>query len=262
MRDPLVWFVLIGLILFGADHYLNNQEDQIIVDEVVRQRLATLWQTQSGNPATAQEVDSLVQSWLKEEIMFREAMRLGLDRDDTIVRRRLIQKLSFLSEEVGIETNEQSKLDALTSYYYAHQEQYKTETRFSFQQIFFSTEEKADLYGASTEVPSTNWQSLGETSLLNSSYKEMTFAEARRDFGVQFATSLSELTESTEAWQGPIKSSYGYHFVRLQQVQIQQQLPFAMVRVRVAADYASEQRSTSQTDYYNALREKYDVVYE
>ena len=115
MRDPLVWFVLIGLILFGADHYLNNQEDQIIVDEVVRQRLATLWQTQSGNPATAQEVDSLVQSWLKEEIMFREAMRLGLDRDDTIVRRRLIQKLSFLSEEVGIETNEQSKLDALTS---------------------------------------------------------------------------------------------------------------------------------------------------
>ncbi|MDG1204982.1 MAG: peptidylprolyl isomerase [Pseudomonadales bacterium] len=262
MRDPLLWFVLIGGILFGADHFLNSQADQIIVDDTVRQRLATLWQTQTGNPATAQEVDSLVQSWLKEEIMFREAMRLGLDRDDTIVRRRLIQKLSFLSEEVGIEATQQTKQDALMSYYDAHQEQYRTETRYTFQQIFFSTEENANQYVASALTPSIDWQSLGQTSLLNASFKEVTLSEVRRDFGVKFAKSLREFVEDTVAWQGPIKSSYGYHFVRLQQVKTEQQLPFAMVRAQVAADYASEQRSDSQADYYNALLDKYDVVYE
>lgn len=262
MRDPLVWFVLIGALLFSADHYLNSADEQIIVDEAIRQRLATLWQTQTGNTATTDEVDALVQSWLKEEIMFREAKRLGLERDDTIVRRRLVQKLSFLSEEVDIASSEQTQQDVMTSYYYEHQDEYKTEIRYTFQQIFFSSEENANQYVGEKIAELTDWQSLGDTSLLNTAYTQITFAEARRDFGAQFARSLSELVESVDAWQGPIKSSYGYHFVRLEDLKPAQQLPYAMVRTRVAKDYAQQLKTDSQSNYYDSLREKYEVVYE
>ena len=262
MREPLVWFVLIAAILFGADQYLNKQNDQIIVDSAVRQRLATLWETQTGNAAKPKEIDSLVQSWLKEEIVFREAMRLGLGRDDTIVRRRLIQKLSFLSEEVGVNTNAETTQDVLSSYYYAHQDRYVTETRYSFFQIFFSSMEKAEQHlGIFSTIPE-KWQLLGESSLLNQSYKEITYAVARRDFGSEFARTLQTLVVDDEGWQGPIKSSYGYHFVLIAEVKPEQQLPFDKARARVALDYADQQKSSSQADYYDSLLEKYEVIYE
>jgi peptidyl-prolyl cis-trans isomerase C len=262
LREPVVWFVLIAAILFGADHYLNNQDDQIVVDAAVRQRLDTLWETQTGNAAKPREIDSLVQSWLKEEIMFREAMQLGLERDDTIVRRRLIQKLSFLSEEVGANTNAETSQDVLTRYYNAHQDQYTTETRYSFFQIFFSSMQKAEQHRGTFSTMPEQWQSLGESSLLNQTYKEVSFAEARRDFGSEFARSLQTLNVEDEGWKGPIKSSYGYHFVLIEDVKPEKQLPFAMVSARVALDYADQQKSNSQADYYNALLEKYEVVYE
>jgi peptidyl-prolyl cis-trans isomerase C len=262
LREPLVWFVLIGAILFSADHYLNDQDEKIVVDAGVRQRLATLWETQTGNAATPKEVESLVQSWLKEELMFREAMRLGLDRDDTIVRRRLVQKLSFLSEDVGVNASTTTTEDALTSYYAAHQKQYTTETQYTFSQIVFSTLAKAKQQLDVLSTMPSQWQSLGESSMLNRSHKRITFSETRRDFGSEFAHSLQNLSADSETWQGPIKSSYGYHFVLLENVEPEQQLPFSAVKARVASDYAERQKSKSQSQYYNSLLEKYEVVYE
>ena len=98
MKEPLLWFVLIGASLFVADQF--NEADAIVVNDVVRKQIATLWETQMGLKPSDDELDSLVHDWVREEVFYREALRLGLDQEDTIVRRRLVQKLGFLAREV------------------------------------------------------------------------------------------------------------------------------------------------------------------
>ena len=98
MKEPLVWFVLIGGLLFAADRYQGPAP--IVIDEAVKTQIANLWQTQMGVSPTEKELDSLVHNWVREEIFFREALRLGLDSEDTIIRRRLVQKLGFIAQDV------------------------------------------------------------------------------------------------------------------------------------------------------------------
>ena len=102
MKEPLLWFVLIGGLLFSADQL--RAPDAIIVNDAVRNQIANLWQTQMGEQPSARELESLVHHWVREEVFYREALRLGLDREDTIIRRRLVQKLGFLAREVDEES--------------------------------------------------------------------------------------------------------------------------------------------------------------
>ena len=102
-RDPLLVFVLIGAAIFGADAWLGGDVDDrvIVVPQTQVDRLATLWETQMGRPPSATELDALIDDHVREEVMVREAQRLRLDEDDAIIRRRLAQKLSFLTEDVA-----------------------------------------------------------------------------------------------------------------------------------------------------------------
>ena len=110
IKEPLVWFFLIGAVLFGADSFLRDTPDEIVVDDALRGRLAGLWKVQTGRDASAGELDSLVNNWLKDEVFYREALRLGLDREDSIVRRRMVQKLGFLMEDVTAREDESGEV--------------------------------------------------------------------------------------------------------------------------------------------------------
>ena len=112
MREPLLWFLVVGVLLFSADNYFNQDRDVIIVNAGIRDHLGNLWQSQAGKPVSQQELDSLVQGWIKEEVFYREAMALGLDRDDSIIRRRLVQKLMFIIEDVDADPEHQAELEA------------------------------------------------------------------------------------------------------------------------------------------------------
>ena len=120
-RQPLIWFVLIGLFLFVADSQIGDDRHEIVITDALRDRLATLWTTQTGLVATEAEVDSLVDNWVKEEVLYREALRLGLDEDDSIVRRRLVQKLGFIAESEPIPAPEIGELEA---FYQQHIDDY------------------------------------------------------------------------------------------------------------------------------------------
>ena len=97
MKEPITWFVIIGLLLFAAERL--NGPQPIIVDKTVENQIVNLWETQMGLPPTAQELESLLHNWIREEVFYREALRLGLDDEDTIIKRRLVQKLTFLAQE-------------------------------------------------------------------------------------------------------------------------------------------------------------------
>ena len=119
LREPILWFIVVGAFLFAAESYFTTEREVLVVDDGVRNRLASLWQAQMGSPATEQQLGSLIDSWVREEVMLREALRLNLDRDDTIIRRRLVQKLEFLAEDINGEIPDSETLERFLSAQYS-----------------------------------------------------------------------------------------------------------------------------------------------
>lgn len=256
MREPLLWFFLIGVILFGADNYFSGQEKAVLVDERVRDRLNNLWQVQTGSPASKEELDSLVQNWIREEVLFREAKRLGLDRDDSIVRRRLVQKLGFLVEEVEAEEDQRR---AMQKYYVDHIEKYSLPVRYSFAQIFFSDNSRAAEIKLNIEQ-GADWRDLSETSMLSDRYVSRNEMEIAAIFGRGFSTHLYSFVQGK--WVGPIRSSFGFHLIRLERILPTEITPLAYIESKVFADYLQYRREAEMEEYFQDLLGKYEIVIE
>ncbi len=256
LREPLVWFFIVGVILFAADNYFSRRPDTVVVDDSVRDRLNKLWQVQTGNPATKGELDSLVQNWIREEVLFREALRLGLDRDDSIVRRRLVQKLGFLVEEV-VEEDDQSQ--AVQKYYDENIANYSLPVRYSFSQIFFSDDSRSAEIQLKLEQ-GADWRGLSETSMLSHSYVSRNEKEIAAIFGRTFAGYLYSFIQGK--WVGPISSSFGFHLIRLERILPTETTPLAYIERRVFADYLQYRQEVVIEEYYQDLLGKYEIVFD
>lgn len=241
--------------MFGADQYFTIESESVVVDDGVRARLNSLWQAQMGNPATPEQLESLVENWIREEVMFREALRLNLDRDDTIIRRRLVQKLRFLAEDVAV--NPPGPAD-LKAFYEKHISQYSEPRRYSFSQVFFS-----NLASAEQKTPMVlagdDWKSVGETSMLNHQYIAKSEREIGNIFGSRFATYANNF--ELDKWAGPFKSSFGYHYIRLERVDEPVALPLASIEMKVLADFQEEQKRVMLDKYFESLLERTRLVY-
>jgi len=256
LKEPLLWFFIVGGLLFGADQYFSDQPDQIIVTSNQRDRLSMLWQTQTGKPATISELDSLVERWIKEEVFYREALRLGLDKDDSIVRRRMVQKLGFLVEEVE---DRNSQGEQVKAYYDENIEKYSLPVRYSFSQIFFN--QRSQQEGIRSELDNgVSWRELGDSSMLNASFISKSEKEITASFGKLFTTQLFTLVQGD--WVGPIRSSFGFHLVKLDRILPGEATPLAYIEKKVAADYQQSMRDAAIDTYYRELLEEYGVIYE
>ena len=256
LREPLVWFFAVGIVLFATDDYFSRQPGRVVVDEGVRSRLDKLWQVQTGNSATLKELESLVQNWIREEVFYREALRMGLDRDDSIVRRRLVQKLGFLIEEVE---EEGDQAQAVQEYYQVNTADYSLPVRYSFSQIFFT--DGSRLVELQTKLEQgDDWRGLSETSMLNSSYASRSEKEITAIFGRPFVGYLHSLVQGK--WVGPIKSSFGLHLVRLERLIPTETTPLAYIEKRVYADYLQHRREVVTEAFYQDLLGSYEIVLE
>lgn len=256
MKEPILWFFILGGLLFAADSYYSAQPDKVVVDAALKERLGKLWQVQTGKEVSVKELDSIVQNWVREEVFYREALRLGLDRDDSIVRRRLVQKLSFLVDEVvmGVEESQ-----AIEDYYHKNIERYSLPVRYSISQIFFSDGKKASEIQTSL-AEGADWRTLGENSMLNASYVSRSEREIESIFGRIFVGQLFSLVQGQ--WVGPMRSSYGHHLVRLERLLPSEATPLAYIEKRVFADFSQSKTDAAMEKYYQDLLQKYDVVYE
>ncbi len=266
MREPLLWFVILGCLLFAADSYLNQKSDTIVVDQALRERLDKLWQAQTGNVARPDELESLVDTWMKEEILYREALSLGLDKDDAIVRRRLVQKLNFLVEDVEDGAIEKQ---AVLDYYKENLMRYTLPDRYSFAQKYFAELNDASA-ALSLLMSGEEVGSIGETSMLNDDYRARSLREISGDFGAEFSRAFSqEITEFNEQiespqdqrWTGPIRSSFGYHLIRIDEQIPGVPTPFEYIEKRIVADYRQSKLDVAMQDYYESLRDKYKVEF-
>ena len=250
LKDPLIAFLGLGAALFAAAGLLDSDAPNrvIDVDAAELNRLTQQWNAQMGRPPTAEELEGLVESFIQEEIYFREALRLSLDQGDIIVRRRLVQKLNFLTEDIA--TSQSPSEAELRAFHDANAERYRLPARYSFRHRYFSTDRRANAK-ADAEAALEDPQAKG-------AYAERSERAVGDLFGRPFATALVALSPAPD-WQGPLRSAYGWHLVKLEQALPETQPPFEEVANRVSADFTAERREQANAAYYQALRSRYEV---
>lgn len=271
LREPLVHFLLLGTALFAADGVLvkraATEPGKIVVSQVridhLTQGFARTWL----RAPTAEELEGLIRDYIREEVYYREAMAMGLDRDDTIIRRRLQQKLEFLSENVTDLT--QPTDEELRAFLQNHPDRFRSQRRFSFHQVYLSLERHRDsLAGDAAELlrqlkrsgKSFDILTLGDPSLLEPRFANVEATEVAKQFGEKFASALNDLPLGE--WQGPVESSYGIHLVFVDERTERRSPALEDVREAVRRELLNVRRLEANKKFYDGLRKRYTVSIE
>lgn len=256
LKDPLVLFLALGVAIFWIARLGDDGGDNLIeVGAPDLNRLQDQWQAQMGRLPTPQELDGLIEQFISEEIYFREAKRLSLEDGDIIVRRRLVQKLRFLTEDIA--TGRAPTEADLLAYYDANANGYRQPTRYSFSHRYFSTDRREDARG-DAEAALEDTDIAGDPFMLQRSYAARSAREIGNLFGTDFAAALSAL-EPAAGWQGPIRSAYGWHLIQLDARLPAYLPPFQEVAKQVASDLNTQRRELANEAYYENLLERYEV---
>lgn len=264
LRDPLVVFALLGGGVFAADGWLAGRETARPVIEITpgrADRLRARWIAQWGREPTASERRTLIDRAVDEEILYREAKRLGLDRDDAIVRRRLARKMTFLLEDAGGAGPPAAA--TVEEYYARHAERYRRPGRTTFDHVFLSGDGRTDPAGdaeallAELRAGGGGWRRLGDPFMLARTYADRSGREIAALFGSAFADAVAELPVG--GWRGPVESTYGRHLVRVNGRTASRAPALAEVRERVAADLREDLRRERGRAAYRELRGRYEV---
>jgi len=271
-REPLVHFLILGAAIYGA-YFLaappvDEPANRITVSAGEIEWLAASWEKRWNRPPTPQEQAGLVEQYVRETVFYREALAMGLDRDDTIIRRRLAQKLEFLMEDL-VSTVSPTE-DELQAYFAEHAGDYELPALTTFTHVFIDpdrrgdrTLEDADAILAelrSSGAPGEVGVAQGDPFMLQAYYPERSELEIAKLFGSEFARELSGLEPGQ--WHGPVLSGYGTHLVHVEARSDVVPAEFGAVRERVAQDWEDERRATFNEEYYAALRARYEIVVE
>lgn len=256
IREPLVHFMIAGTALFAFSGFfggIDSTERRITLDEAQIGQLASSWQQTWRRPPNASELDLMIRDYIKDEIYFREAVRLGLDTDDPIIRRRLRTKMEFLATaevENSVPTGKELK-----RYYSANKAHYSADPNYSFDQRYFGDDES----GARTAVETLNTGQSPPVILipLPAAMDKAPATDIDREFGDGFAASLRSLPKAV--WSGPVRSGYGWHAVRVRAAQATTVLPLAEVIQQVTNDWRAETKTKREAAAYQALLDGYDI---
>lgn len=260
LKEPLLHFLLAGGLLFvvyARLHRGGGEEPRVVrITAAEVNWLKETWSRQWHRPPDEQELRGLVTDYLKEELLAREARELRLDENDTIVRRRLAQKMEFIVQDT-LRLAEPGE-EALRRLYDDHRARYQNPTQISFTQLYFKTEAAArrgleELRGDLAAEP-------GDRSLLEREYARVDAQTVTSLFGRKFADTLFGLDPGR--WRGPIASGYGFHLVRINERQVAQPLPFDEVRARLRDDWRRLQEVEANEQFFAGLVKRYDVIAE
>jgi PPIC-type PPIASE domain len=268
LREPLVHFLLLGAVLFAAYGTLvkrtSNEPGKIVVSQFRIEHLAEGFARTWLRAPTTEELEGLIRDYIREEVYYREAMAMGLDRDDTIIRRRLQQKLEFVTENISDFTPPTD--EELRVFLQDHPDQFRSERRFTFHQVYLSLERhRYSLAGDAADLlrqlkrsgNSSDTSTLGDPSLLEHQFANVEATEVAKQFGEKFASALNALPLGE--WQGPVASSYGIHLVFVEERTERQSPALEAVRDAVRREWLNARRLESNKTFYDGLRRRYIV---
>ncbi len=272
LREPLVHFLLIGLGLFTIYGALNPSQGQggspnrVVLTEDDLQQLQIAFTAQWRRPPTAEEMAGLVNSRIREEIFYREALALGLDKEDTIVKRRMAQKMEFLAQDLS--DLYEPTTEELRAWFEKNSRQFALPARATFRHVYFSPDRRGQsaradaihtlkkLAGKSED--STDAAALADPFMFQDYYGDRTPEQLAKEFGPNFAQSLFQLKPGS--WQGPIESGYGWHLVWVDSITPSRVPQFEEVEPDVKSAWMAEQQAETKRKMFEAMRARYEVV--
>jgi len=249
LREPLVHFIAASLVVFFAWNAISasraNEERTIRVTTGDLERLASVYAAESGALPSGEDMVAMVNDYVRDEALAREAKRLKLDEGDTIVTRRLAQKMTFMVADLNPETVPDDSV--LRDWYEAHPDRFSDPQKLTFTHVFFSedvrgTKAEADAQAAVESLNAgADWQKTGDPFMLQRTYGDLPVREAGRLFGMDFARQLAAIPASDD-WVGPVRSALGMHVVKMSENRPVTLKPFEQIRGEVLADWQDETR--------------------
>ena len=272
LREPLIHFLLIGAALFTAYSYLqparsvapSPKDIHLSVDDLAQ--LAALFQSQWRRGPTPDEFGRMIELKVQSEVLYREALEMGLDKNDEIVKRRMAQKMQFLAEDVAAArepTNEELK-----SWFEKNRAKFAMSPRLSFRHLYFSPDRRGDrarddaanvlaqLAGQPEETKAAD--GLADPFMFQDYYRDRAPDYLGKEFGPQFAQAVEKLTPGS--WQGPVESGFGWHLVFVDTV-IPGRVPnFEEIEGDIKTAWLAEQKTVAWDKAYKEMRAKYTVL--
>jgi hypothetical protein len=258
VREPLVHFLLIGLFLFALYGLVGGRtgDRMIRVDDNVAAALHAQFSKTWQRPPTAEEMNGLVNSYVRDEIFYREGVTLGMDKDDPTIKRRVSQKFATIAEEW--ESSKPPTDAELEQWLKQHPARYAEPSLITFDQVMFASP-AAFQAGRKALAAGADPQQLGEGRMLLPHFELYPVDIIQRDFGPEFARSL--LSVRPGDWQGPVRSGYGVHLVRVEKIVPGRTPKLADVRPAVVRDFEQARRNRSLDGAFRKLRQSYRVEY-
>lgn len=272
LHEPLLHFLVVGALLFGAYQYVNDEPDTSVDTQRIEltqndiRQLAVSWLAQGRPLPTPDQLRSLVDQKVTEEILFREAVSLGLDRDDEIIKRRLAQKMDFLAADLA--AIEEPTRAELTEWFSKNSDRFALPPHVSFTHLYFSPDKHGD--GARDAATATlglivgnppgspEVAAAGDPFMFRNYYGDSTPEQVAKEFGPNFAESLFQF--EPRSWRGPIQSGYGWHLVWIDSIEPGRIPAFEEVEPNVKSAWLDDRYREIKQTALEEMRSRYNVV--
>jgi|TARA_B100000959_G_C14996287_1_gene630404 parvulin-like peptidyl-prolyl isomerase len=254
----LVFFV-IGLFIFILDIGFNSKQDSkdIYISDQELTSLLSAWQSQVGRPPSDEEIVNIINNFVQEEILYREALLLDLDQEDRIIKRRLAQKITFLKQETIPDDPSQEELE---KFFEQNKNNYYVPATYSFSHHYFSKESSAKEKAARAfnDYQTNGTELKGDPFFLGKNFYQNSADEIKKNFGELFFLAIENL--ALNKWSGPHESAFGEHIILLKEVTAGFSPPLEKVLLRVQQDYLLQAQDKAITEYINKIRSQYRVI--
>lgn len=259
LREPLVHFLIAGAAIFAVLGWRSEPADPssrtIHLTREDQARLSVNFAQVMGRPPTETELDAVIERWLREEVLYREALRLGLDDGDAVVRKRLAQKMEIIAASAA--DAEKPNDETLDKWLKTHPERFAQDMKLTFDHLYFTSRSRA-VVAKTLLGGGADWTRLGDPASLPASFQGASRAVVASELGDDFAQALGRIAVVKE-WQGPLESAFGWHLVRLTKRDPGVLPPLAAIRQRVEDDWRAETARVRQDRAYRELRRAYSV---
>lgn len=260
LREPLLHFLIAGLAVFALSIWRGDAVDPdsrtITIGEDKVVQLSASWEQTWRRPPSQREMDAMIRDYIKEEIYYREARRLGLDEDDAVIRRRLRSKMEFLA---GAEAESARPDDnVLRAWLQKYPSRFAPDAEYYLDQIYLGSENAGNAAATLKALAQgADWTKQGVAISLPKSLERAGRAEVEKRFGEDFAKSVAAL--SSGAWSGPVASGFGLHLVRVRDVRAPSIPKLADVRQIVENDWRAATYKDREAKAYQALLDGYKI---
>mgnify|MGYP001141261593 CR=1 FL=1 len=272
LREPLLHFLVIGVLLFGGYSLINRHQDaspdieRIVITEDDLRQLAVSWLAQGRDKPTPEQLRSLVDERATEEMLGREATALGLDKDDEVIKRRLAQKMDFLLADIAALAPPTDS--DLANWFAAHKAEFTKPPRIGFRHLYFASDRRGqDAQSAARAAlplvagrPPASLASanIADPFMFRDNYVDVTPEQMTKEFGGSFATALFDLRPGD--WRGPIQSGYGWHLIWVDSYEAPRAPPLEEVKPAVVQAWTEATYREVKQRAMNEIRSRYQVV--